>query len=126
MQAGRLDRRIDIERKVAGQDAYGEPLEQWTKIAVRIPASATPVSGDEKFAASQFVGQRVIEFRIRWSQSLSNLNSLNRIIYPAAESESPTPVADEQNIYDVKDVREIGRREGLQIFAVSRSEVPGA
>lgn len=123
MQAGRLDRKIDIERKALTQDEFGQETEAWDKIASRRAASATPVNGDERFAASQFVGKRVIEFRIRYSAALANVNPLDRIVYPAGAAESPTPEPAEDEIYDIQDVREIGRREGLQIFAVSRSEV---
>jgi head-tail adaptor len=118
MQAGRLDRRIDIERKTVAQDDFGEEAETWTKIAERRAASAVPVGGDEKFSASQFMGQRVLEFRIRWASALADLNPMDRIIFPASDDPA------DREIFDVKDVREIGRREGLQIFAVARSEVP--
>lgn len=118
MQAGRLDRKIDIERKTVTLDAYGGQVETWIKIATRRSASAIPVRGDEKFAASQFVGKRVIEFRTRWSEAVANLNSLDRIVFPASDDEDPG----DYYLFDIQDVREIGRREGLQIFAVARSE----
>lgn len=126
MQGGKLDRRIDIERKAIVQDAYGQQIETWGKISARRAASAVPVSGDERFASSQFVGKKVLEFRIRYSAALANVNPLDRIVYPAGAADSPTPEPAEHEIYDIQDVREIGRREGLQIFAISRAEVPNA
>ena len=125
MRAGQLDRKITIQRQVTTQDDAGQEIAYWSPLASRLSASATPVSGDERFAASQFVGKRVIEFRIRYSTALADVNPLDRIIYPAMADESP-PEPAENEIFDIQDVREIGRREGLQIFAVSRSEVPNA
>lgn len=118
MQAGRLNRYIDIEEKTVTKDGYGELIETWSKIATRRPASAIAVSGDEKFTASQFMGQRVMEFRVRWTAALSLLTTQNRIIYPATDSTPP-----DGQVFDVQDCREIGFREGLQIFAVGRQDV---
>lgn len=127
ISASRLDRKIDVERRTASLDDYGEASEVWTAIAAAISASVTPVSGDERFVASQFVGKRVLEFRVRPAPfaGIEPPNVLDRIVYPTFYSEASPAIAPPENtVYDIKDVRELGRGKGWQIFAVSRSEAP--
>lgn len=121
MRGGRLDRRIDIERKTVTQDEFGEEIETWTKIAERRAASVTPVRGEERFEAEQFIARQQVEFRVRWASSVSDVNPLDRIIYPASE-DADSPGLNPQ-IYDIIEVSEIGRREGLKIIAARRPEV---
>lgn len=118
MQGGRLDRRIDIERKSVTQAPSGQPIETWSKIATRWAASVAPVSGDERFTSAQYVASEQVEFRIRYSSSVADVNPLDRILYPA-ESDSPPG---EETIFNIISVIELGRREGLKIIAARRAE----
>lgn len=120
MQGGRLDRRIDIETFTATQLPSGQQVESWSKLVSRRAASVTPVGGGERFTADQFVARQQVEFRIRYSSVVANVSPLDRIIYPAStDAESPSL---EPQIYDIIEVSEIGRREGLRIIAARRSE----
>lgn len=123
MQGGRLDRRIDIERKTLTTASSGQPVETWSKIVARRAASVTPVRADERFSAEQFVAKQQVEFRIRYSSTVADVNPLDRIIYPPdADSPADSPVAEQSQIFDIIEVSEIGRREGLKIIAARRAE----
>lgn len=124
MRAGRLDRLITIQRKSVTQDAYGQEIATWTALADRRAASVTPLRGEERFTAAQWMAKQQVEIRVRWSASIADLNPLDRIIYPALEVDvSPLDEPLEHEIYDIIEASEIGRREGFKISAARRAEV---
>ena len=124
MRGGRLDRLITIQRKTATYSGSGAPIEAWAAIGpARRAASMTPVRGDERFSGPQLVGQEQIEFRIRNSADVANLTPQDRIVYPALSEDSPEDEPDTRQIHDILAVHEIGRREGLQIITMRRSDV---
>ena len=115
-----LDRKVDIERKTIVLDEAGQEVETWTKVVTRRSAWMKPIGGEEHFTADQWVARQQVEFRVRWSQLLSLLNPLDRIIYPASsDAESPGL---EAQIYEIIEVNELGRREALQIMTARRAE----
>lgn len=124
MRAGRLDRRITIQRKTTSFSASGAEVETWTAISHRRPASRTPIRGEERFQAQQFVAREQLEFRVRYGSSVTDLSPLDRIIYPPpANPDEQNP--DDRDLYDVMAVHEIGRREGYRILAARRAEGMG-
>ena len=121
MRAGRLDRRITIQRKSEIQSASGQPVITWATLptAQRLWASMTPASGDERFTDPQVAAKQQVEFKIRWSLFVADLSPLDRIVYPAINSgDTPAPTA----IYDILAVHELERREGLSIIAFRRAD----
>ena len=106
MRAGDLDRSIDIQTSTATQNSVGEPILTWADVASAVPARVMPTRGGERFTAQQVVGDAVTTFRIRYR---TGVTVRNRIVY------------DGKN-WDIRDVREIGRREGLEIDATARSD----
>jgi SPP1 family predicted phage head-tail adaptor len=123
MRAGRLDRTITIERKAVTHSPSGQPIETWAPLVSRCSASVTPLSGDERFSAPQYVAREQVQFEIRWSQDVATVQAKDRIVYPATTSVSPAPVPAERDIYDIIHVAEIGRRRGLRIVAARRADV---
>jgi head-tail adaptor len=124
MRAGRLDRLITIQRKTYTESPSGEPLESWSTIVARRPASIwTPQSGQESFSEPQMVAREKVEWLVRWSNDVADLSPLDRLVYPALADESPDDVPDERNIYDVIAVHEYKRREGLRIVTARRADV---
>lgn len=119
MKAGRLDRRITIQRKQVSQSDSGQPIETWS-ILVTVWASVGPLRGDEVFSAPQYVGKQQTEYRIRFSTDVADLTPLDRIVYPAINSGDPVP---ERSVYNIFSVNEIGRREGFQIVAFRRADL---
>lgn len=104
-----LDRRITIERRTISRDQFGEAIEVWEPLVERRPASMTPLRGDERFVSDQRVARRLVEFKIRYSDNLADLNPMDRIL------EDPFT-------YDIVGVAPIGRNEGWSIIATARAE----
>jgi SPP1 family predicted phage head-tail adaptor len=110
MRAGELDRRISLMRNQPSQSARGGLTDNWVAIAT-LYASVKYDRGGERFATQQVVGQGIVTFRVRWDAAWSDFNVKDRVSFDGRD-------------YDVRDVREIGRREGIEIDATARSEVP--
>lgn len=123
MRGGKLDRRIELQRKSVTQSDTGEETESWVAVSSNRPASISPMQGVERYGGDQWVARQQVEFRIRWSTEVADLSPLDRVIYPASVADSPTEIR-EANIYDIMAVNELGRREGLQILAARRADVP--
>ena len=121
MRAGRLDRMITIQRKTETQSDSGFPVEEWSNLVARRPASMSPVKGDERYGGEQYVAEEQTEFRVRYSSNIAALTPQDRIIEPALQADSPS--AETRRVYDVLAVHEIGRREGLRIIASRRADV---
>ncbi|MBN8959082.1 MAG: phage head closure protein [Rhizobiales bacterium] len=124
MRAGRLDRKITIQRKTVTQSSSGAPIETWAAISHRRWASYRPVRGDERFGGEQWAASEQVEFSIRYSSDVADLSPLDRVIYPAPDVDTPTPA--DNTIFDIMAVQEIGRREGLRLVAARRAERPAS
>jgi SPP1 family predicted phage head-tail adaptor len=105
MRAGSLDRRVTIQRKTVTQSSSGDPVETWDDVAT-VWAQVLPDRGGERFARRQLVGSAVVLFRMRY---LSGVTVLDRLSYG-------------DKLWDIVDVRETGRREGLDIDATARAD----
>ncbi|AMM83148.1 head-tail adaptor protein [Martelella sp. AD-3] len=102
MKAGRLDREIRLERYTETLDEYGAPRFAWTEIdtvaAERIEGSTTAMLKD--FGASD---ETVIVFRLRFLDGLTNAD---RLIHDGL-------------IFKINQIKEIGRRKGLELRCIS-------
>ncbi len=123
MQAGRLDRKIDIQRATITSSESGAPIDSWVNLVARRSASYRAVKGDEGFKAPEVVAVDQVEFRIRFSASVASLTPKDRIIYPAMNAgDSPAAEIPGSSIFNILSVQEIGRREGLLILAQRRPD----
>lgn len=121
MRAGTLDRRITLQRRTAVQDPAGEPLETWADIATGWPASLRPLIGTEALGGEQARARQQVDFRVRWSEAISDLSPLDRVVYPAdLATDSPSLAS---SVYDILAVNEISRRRELQIIAARNADV---
>lgn len=121
MRAGKLDRKITIQRKAVTQSTSGAEVEQWADRVHRRSASYFPVSGDERFGGDQWASREQVEFTIRYSDNLADLSPLDRVIYPAP-TEANTTNSDQGTVFEIMAVHEVDRRKGLRILAARRSE----
>lgn len=65
MQAGLLNRRVELQQAVESRDPTGGVDRAWTTIVTRW-AQIIPLRGQEKFDASQMEAQTNIKIRIRY------------------------------------------------------------
>jgi head-tail adaptor len=119
MRAGTLDRRIALQRKSATPSESGEEQVTWATLAQRW-ANKTPVAGVERYGGQQLEAREQVEFRIRWDDSISDLQPADRIIEPATDATAPP----ERSIYDIIAVLEVGRHEVLRVMTARRTVPP--
>lgn len=107
--AGPLDRRITIQRQDVSQSESGAEVVRWVDVAT-VYAKKKETAGYERFASAQFVGRAAKQFLIRWSSEVAGITTKHRVIFDGRE-------------HDIVDVREVGRREGIELDCTVRSEV---
>lgn len=101
MKAGTLDRRVTIQRLTTGTpDEYGVPSSTWNDLRT-IWARVTPDSEDENYKLGVDLAFVLVKVQCRW---FAGLTTTDRLM-----------IADRQ--FDIRGIREIGRREGLEIKA---------
>ncbi len=103
MRAGELDRKIVIQSATSAQDDYGQPTETWATFAT-VWAKKRDLRGDEYFAAKQMTAKVDAIFTIRW---LEGVLTTMRISYDG-------------QYWDIRSINELGRREGLELYAEVR------
>ncbi len=105
VRAGRLDRRIRLERRHEEIDDSGQAVTIWLPLA-EVWARVEPLGGREGFGKQQFVATGDLRFTIRWR---GDVTPLHRVVH-------------EERAYDVVTVVEAGRREALLIVARGRTD----
>lgn len=100
MRAGELDRKIIIQSLTQTRDAYGATVDVWATFA-EVWARKRDIRGDEYFAAQQVNARVDVVFLIRY---LAGVTNTMRISY-------------NNQFWDIRSINEIGRREGLEIYA---------
>lgn len=108
MKATGRNRLITIERATTVQDEFGEPIETWATL-LEVFAEAVPVSDGEKVAAAEVSATISMRFRVLYSSTIADVNPKDRISFDGRD-------------YDIWGVKEIGRREGLEITAAARAD----
>ena len=99
-QAGRMDRRITIQRVVYNQDSFGQPVETWSDYQTCWAHVEYP-SASERFESDALHSTKSANFTIR---NIQELDETMRILY--------------QDLYwKITGIIEIGRREGFEISA---------
>lgn len=105
MDFEKMDRQITLQVLTVSQDGAGQPVESWSDVAT-VWAWVRPFRGGERFTAQQIVGKAVTTFVIRY---LAGVTVTHRIAHDGRQ-------------WDIHDIREVGRHEGLEIDATARSD----
>ncbi|MFI3904328.1 phage head closure protein [Ochrobactrum sp. S1502_03] len=106
MRAGKLDRLIRVERPDGyTDDGHGGQDPVWAKVA-DIRAQIVQASTEEFIRSYGASDETVIIFRTRF---IDGVTPEDRITYGGGE-------------YDIKEVKELGRRQGLEVRCVRRPE----
>lgn len=108
LSAGKLDRKIVLQRFTETRDEYNEPVKTWATLATR-SASYEPLSDGERFRAGETAANASARFVIRYSAAVADLNPKDRVLFNGDPLE-------------IVHVKEIGRREGLEITTAARSD----
>lgn len=108
MLAGKLDRRIRVLRYGMTRDAQNAPVEAWAEL-VKLWASKEDISDGERMRAAQVGASVTTRFRIRYSSVTATIDAKDRIVYGGL-------------VYDIAGIKEIGRREGLEITASAATD----
>lgn len=104
MKAGSLDRVITVQRASETRDALGQVTQAWTTIAT-LRAAVIQASTTEFLQGAGLRGDRAVIFRTRW---MDGLTVLDRILHEGAA-------------YDIQELKELGRRKGLDIRTITRA-----
>jgi SPP1 family predicted phage head-tail adaptor len=108
MRVGDLDRRITIRRASFASNAFNESVATWSDIAT-VYAAARQVTDAEQFRAQEIGAEVAARFTIRYSSEVADLGPTDRLAFDGRE-------------YNITGVRELGRREWLEISAAARAE----
>lgn len=108
MDAGNLDRWLTLRQRVVATNALNEDEATFVDLA-RVRASKKDLSDGEKVRAQQVGSEITTRFQIRWSVNWSALNPKDRVECEGRE-------------YEVVGVKELGRREGIEITANARTD----
>ena len=100
MRAGSLDRRVTLLRRSLSRNAFGEEEVEYNAFDT-VWAQKLDVTGREYFTAQRDLAVGTTRFRIRYRNDLS---VTDRISY-------------NEHVYDIKQLTELGRHEGLDIVA---------
>lgn len=102
LKAGAMDRRIVVEKPTITQDALGGRVEAWQEVC-QTWAEIVPQSVRARYDGAVESSERKVIFRVRY---ISDIKETQRVRY-------------EDKTYQIIGLQELGRREGLEILAVS-------
>jgi SPP1 family predicted phage head-tail adaptor len=105
MRAGDLDRTIVVQSFTSTDDGYGNVTETWTDKAT-LRAQLVQASTDEYLRDYGVSDETVTIFRTRW---IDGVTLSDRVVYAGL-------------LHNIKSVKEIGRRRGLELRTVSLDE----
>ena len=108
MRAGDLDRRIVLQRATFAPNDFNEPVATWSDL-ITVWAAVYQVTDVEQFRAQEIGAEVTTRFTIRYSSEVADLGPTDRVAFDGRE-------------YNITGVRELGRREWLEIRAVARAE----
>lgn len=103
MRAGKLDKMIEVIRSTTGVDDYGTPSNTWQTIYNPIRAQIVQGSAEEFMRSFGTSSETAMVFRIRHLQDLT----LGDVVVYDGRS------------FDVKEIKEIGRKQGLELRCIS-------
>ena len=108
LAAGDLDRLITLQAQTTQKTKLNEPVEVWGDVG-DVWASFEPLSDGEQRRALEVGAAMTARFRIRWAVEVRELNPKWRVLFDGLT-------------FDIVGVKEIGRREGWEISAVTRTD----
>lgn len=109
IERGKRDHRIEIQKATeAGRDRLNNVIWAWPKL-MSVLAEKEDIRDGERFAAAEVGADVTTRFRTEWYARLADLNPKDRCVHRG-------------RVYDIVAVKEIGRREGIEITATARAD----
>lgn len=108
LAAGKLDRRVTIQRYGISYNGNNEPIEAWTDLDT-VWASVEYASDGEKVRAASVGATISVRFQVRYSSTVRDVNPKDRVSF-------------EGKLFDIAGVKELARREGLEISAAAQAD----
>lgn len=102
MRAGKLDKIITLQRFTSTVDEDGTPIETWADLAT-VRAQLVQSTTEEFMRGWGASSEAAIVFRIR---HMGDITPADRVTYQG-------------RAYDLKEIKELGRREGLDLRCVA-------
>lgn len=108
--AGKLNRMVTLvlDAEEAGRDALNNPI-MGEPVRLVVAASKEDVSDRERMAAAEQSAEVTTRFRIRWNARVSGVHAGHHVELDGV-------------VYEISGVKEIGRREGLEITTARRAD----
>lgn len=106
MQAGQLDRRVQFLRAALVDDGYQTAPGPYTAHGAPVWAAKVEVSDAERFRAGTVEPVITTRFQVRWSAFTAGIERSDRLTCEGRE-------------YAIVGIKELGRREGLEISTVA-------
>lgn len=113
MRAGKLDRRITLERNVPTKDGAGHPVDNWVELATVWASKQEIRDGErslERLRADEVAAVATARFQVRWSAVVASLTPKDRLTFDGLR-------------HEITALKEIGRREGREITAAARTDL---
>ena len=102
MRAGKLTETITVERFTKSVDDYGTETEAWTALAT-MRAQLIQSSTEEFIRAYGSTSDMIAIFKVRWRDLFT---TEDRVVHKG-------------QVYDLKEIKELGRREALELRCVA-------
>ena len=106
MDAGALDRRVQVRRAGLVDDGFGQ-VEAWADHGAPVWAAKKDISDGERFRALAVAANVTTRFQLRLSAFTAGITPADRLVCEGRE-------------YDISGIKEIGRRVGLEVTATAR------
>jgi SPP1 family predicted phage head-tail adaptor len=106
--AGDLDRRVQFRRAAIADNGIGKTL-TFADHGTPVWASKRDVSDGEKYRAAEVQAVVTTRFVVRWSSFTAGITPKDRLVCGGRE-------------YEISGVKEIGRREFVEITAAARQD----
>jgi len=103
-----LDRIVQFRRATFSDDGFGE-AETWGDHGFPVRAEKQEISDGERWRAGEVAAHISCRFIVRWTPFTGAITPVDRLICEARE-------------YDISGIKEIGRREYLEITAAARAD----
>jgi len=108
VEAGKRDRRLTLKQRSVSSNTLNESVEEFDTLAT-VWASKLDVSDAERVRSMQVGAEITTRFQILWSEAVSVIDPKDRCVEAGRE-------------YEIVGVKEIGRREGIEITACARAD----